>query len=176
MQRYSTCCRSASVRVAPVSRALKGLVFPMSISIFHKNTRKRRGTLRGCLLFPDFPTFLLQLAAPGLLLPGCSQPAESLSDEHVGEVSELLAPGSSASGAPAYPPPGLRNIAYNPSCSGYPNTSETDRTWGCTNTCDLLDGLHAYDSWCHGHAFTGGTTTHPVAPRGLRRRDLASWS
>lgn len=50
----------------------------------------------------------------------------------------------------------LVNLAFNPSCSGFPSIAESDRSWGCSNPCDVLDGLHSYDSFCHGLAFTGG--------------------
>ena len=50
----------------------------------------------------------------------------------------------------------LVNLAFNPSCAGFPTIFESDRSWGCSNPCDVLDGLHAYTSFCHGLAFTGG--------------------
>jgi hypothetical protein len=167
--------------------ARKDWCIPMTVAILD-TTRRKCARIRSKRSLSGIRPFLLRLAAPALLLPGCSQPAESFSDESVGdedvgEVRELLAPSGSASvaatpnatAAPVYPPPGLTNIALNQSCSGYPSTSETDQTWGCTATCDLVDGKHSYDSWCHGHAFTGGHTDasggppyiEPAGPRHL---------
>ena len=52
-------------------------------------------------------------------------------------------------------PPG--NLAYNPTCSGYPSISLSDKGWGGGATpCDMIDGQRCYTDWTHGMACTGG--------------------
>jgi hypothetical protein len=103
------------------------------------------------------------LLAAGLAALGCAPPPDAI-EQARGALT-----------APPAAPQSLVNIALNPSCAGLPSTEGTDRTWGCSNTCDLLDGLRSYPDWCHGHAFTGGHAdgsggapyVEPAGPRHL---------
>lgn len=67
------------------------------------------------------------------------------------------------------------NLALNPSCTGFPSVAESDRGWGGgSNQCDIVDGLHSYDTWARGLAFTGGHQNAGggppyIEPAGLRR-------
>ncbi|HET6280528.1 MAG TPA: SBBP repeat-containing protein, partial [Polyangia bacterium] len=55
------------------------------------------------------------------------------------------------------PADGDVNIAFNPTCSGSPSPLESDRGWGGgAQPCQIVDGLHQYDTWASGLAFTGG--------------------
>jgi hypothetical protein len=51
------------------------------------------------------------------------------------------------------------DLALNTSATGYPTPLESDQGWGGGSyPWQIVDGLHSYDGWAHGLAFTGGHT------------------